>query len=90
LFDGFQKELIHLQLENLLVDGNADYTLGLQKRKERESWLCRTGIDSKHFSFIGSVLTDLATTSLYRGRPCADMDCVIVLSAGQQNNSECH
>ena len=63
--------------------------LGLQKRQGRVSWLCRTGIDAKHFPFIGSVLTDLATASLDRWCPCADVNGVIVLRASHTNKREC-
>ena len=59
----------------------ADCPLGLQKNQQRLSWLCRTGIDAKYFPFIGSVLTYLATASLYRWCPYADVNCVIVLRA---------
>jgi hypothetical protein len=57
--------------------------LGLQKRQKRLSWLCKTGIDSNHFHFIGFVLVYLETASLYRWRPCADVNCEIVLSTNQ-------
>ena len=46
-----------------------------------DGWLCRTGIDAKYFPFIRSVLTYLATASLYRWCPYADVNCVIVLRA---------
>ena len=57
--------------------------LGLQKKQEGLSWLFRIGIAAKRFHLIGFVLAYLATASLYKWCPCADVVCVIILSTSR-------